>query len=57
MLADGRTPRFYVNDLAVIALSDTLWTEGEAGVIAAATDGPGVEIAFDNWRLWSLPEE
>ncbi|MEX2535207.1 MAG: hypothetical protein WD273_06350 [Trueperaceae bacterium] len=54
--ADGRTMSFFVNGQLRGRVEDALWAEGQVGVFGAVFNEPGVEVGFDEWRVWSLPE-
>jgi len=52
--AIGDTFNFYVNSIYVGSVSDSSLPAGSIGLIAAAyaEGGPGVDIAFDNAKVW-----
>lgn len=57
LLAQGRLLRFYVNGALRAVVQDALWQEGQMGLFAGVFDEPGVQVAFDKWRVWSLPNQ
>lgn len=47
----GNTLRFSVNDVLLGEVSDTDFSSGFGGIVAAATDAPGFEVIFNDFRV------
>jgi hypothetical protein len=48
----GQTLTAYVNGHAVAMVTDSDFSQGDAGLLAGAFDTPGVDIAFDNFVVF-----
>jgi len=60
VLADGASITLFINDQVVDEVEDTSFTSGWLGLSASAPGEGGIEVAFDDMRVWDLdamPEE
>jgi len=57
ILAQGEQIHLLINDEVVASLTDDQFSSGNMGLAAGAFDEGGVEIAFDDLRIWTIGEE
>jgi len=57
ILAQGEEIHLLINDEAVASLTDDQFSSGNMGLAAGAFDEGGVEIAFDDLRIWTIGED
>ena len=53
VVAQGNTFDLYVNDEKVDSVSDSTYSQGEIGVLAANQAGNGTEVVFSNAMVWT----
>ena len=51
-VCQGNTLTLSVNDVTLAELQDDSFTDGQIGLIAGAYDFPGVEVLFDNLKVY-----
>ncbi len=54
VLAEGEQLAFFINDELVAEVADDSFSEGGVALVAGTLDEYEVDIAFDNFALWSL---
>ncbi len=54
VLAEGEQLAFFINDELVAEVADDSFSEGAVALVAGTLDEYEVDIAFDNFALWSL---
>ena len=54
ILAQGEQIHLLINDEVVASLTDDQFSSGNMGLAAGAFDEGGVEIAFDDLRIWTI---
>lgn len=54
ILAQGEQIHLLINDEVVASVSDDQFSSGNIGLAAGAFDEGGVEIAFDDLRIWTI---
>jgi len=57
ILAQGEEIHLLINDEVVASLTDDQFSSGNMGLAAGAFDEDGVEIAFDDLRIWTIGED
>ncbi len=57
ILAQGEEIHLLINDEVVASLTDDQFSSGNMGLAAGAFDEGGVEIAFDDLRIWTIGED
>lgn len=55
VMAQGRTISLFINKQYVESVSDSNYTSGEIGVVAANGTGANLDVAFSNAQVWVLP--
>jgi|GEM_PF-2189433 len=56
ILAQGEQIHLLINDEVVASVTDDQFSSGNMGLAAGAFDEGGVEIAFDDLRIWTIGE-
>lgn len=51
-VCQGDTLKLIVNDVTLAEIQDDSFTDGQIGLIAGAYDFPGVEVLFDNLKVY-----
>jgi len=56
VLCSGDYFAFYVNDVFLTDVQDATFQEGNIGLAIGTFDEPGVEVLFDDIRVYALSE-